>query len=39
MHEIRDLRAFFSTLFNNLDAQVGRLEEDMGHVRHHFPLA
>jgi len=36
MHEIRDLCAFVGTRFCDIDAQVGRLEEDMTHVHRHF---
>jgi len=37
IHEIRDLRAFVSSRFDNIDARVGQLEEDMAYVRRQFP--
>jgi len=37
IHKICDLRAFISSKFDSIDAQVGQIEEDMAYVRCRFP--
>jgi len=39
LHEIRDLRAFVGSRFDNIDARVSQLEEDMAYVWRQFPLS
>ena len=37
IHEIRDLWAFVDSIFDSIDARVGKLKEGMAYVHRHFP--